>query len=256
MKSLPTRRSAVGWAAAASDTLPSMRASFVRSQWEDKFQQIATFYFRPHGSYRYEAGQYALLSVPHDDADSRGISRTMTLSSSPQEPEIAFTMRIMHEGGSSFKRALLALSPGNEIAVQDSLGDLVLPLDQHVPLVFVAGGVAIASYIGMMKWLLQRGEARDISVLYAVRSPDDVIFRDILQQYAAKGNMKLTIFAGIGRSPRRLTHRDILACSSADSLVYLSGTETMVDSLRHQLKSAGVDPGRIIYDFFDGYDEI
>jgi len=43
-----------------------MKAGFVRLQWENAAQTIATFFFKPAGTYRYEAGQYAVISLPYD----------------------------------------------------------------------------------------------------------------------------------------------------------------------------------------------
>ena len=227
-----------------------MRASFVRLQWENATQTIATFFFRPASVYRYEAGQYAVISLPHVSPDQRGISRTMTLSSSPDDELLAFTMRITNggnAGSSSFKHALLQLQPGDEITVFESLGDLVLPLDTSIPLVFIAGGVGIASFTGMTTWLTQHGESRDVQLHYVVARPEDVVMQSVFD------NLTKRICTP---DVKRLTAPDILATAKPDSLFYLSGTEKLVETLRQDLISHGILQSSIVFDYFDGYSEI
>jgi ferredoxin-NADP reductase len=147
-----------------------MYARYVRMQWENNAHTIATFYFAPESRYRFEAGQYAVLNVPHPNTDNRGTQRTMTISSSPDDELIAFTMKI-YANGSSFKRALLSLKPEEEITVQESLGDLVLPLPATIPLVYIAGGVGVASFTGMVRWLTSHEDDLEIQLNYLVARP-------------------------------------------------------------------------------------
>lgn len=237
-----------------------MKAFFEKFAWENEAETIATYYFWPEQSYSYLAGQYADFSLPHDH-DNRGEVRTMTLSSSPDESLISFTTRI-NPSASSFKKALDALQPGTEITVFEAMGDLVLPIDRSIPLVFVAGGLGIASFVGMIKWLIARHEQRNITVLYGFRSPKDIIMLQPYQEYATKFGLKLELYASDGSesfgslalTPRRLQAHDVVRYTSANSLIYLSGTETMVEHLRKELQSKhGVPGSQIIFDYFSGY---
>ncbi len=170
-------------------------------------------------------------------------------------------MRITNGGGagsSSFKQALLKLQSGAEITVFESLGDLVLPLDTAIPLVFIAGGVGIASFTGMTTWTLQHGESRDVQLHYVVARPEDVVMQpvfDIAAQMAASGGPNLTkrIYTP---DVKRLTASDILAAARPDSLFYLSGTEKLVETLRQDLLNHGVLRSSIVFDYFDGYSEL
>jgi len=239
-----------------------MKAGFVRLQWENAAQTIATFFFKPAGTYRYEAGQYAVISLPYDNPDNRGINRTMTLSSSPDDELLAFTMRITNggnAGSSSFKHALLQLKPSDEITVFESLGDLVLPLDTAIPLVFIAGGVGIASFTGMTSWLTQHGDSRDVQLHYVVARPEDVVMQSVFDDLIKQGNSTrpLNLTKRIYTPDvKRLTASDILAAARPDSLFYLSGTEKLVETLRQDLLNHGVLRSSIVFDYFDGYSEL
>ncbi|HEX8226446.1 MAG TPA: FAD-dependent oxidoreductase [Candidatus Saccharimonadales bacterium] len=243
-----------------------MKAAFDHMRWENDAQTIATFFFRPASRYRYEAGQYAVISVPHTRPDARGIERTMTLSSSPNDDLLSMTMRIFRRRSSTFKSALLALQPGDEVTIYDSMGDLVLPLDASVPLVFIAGGVGIASYVGIMKWLLQQGERRSVTLHYAVAQTEDIVIQKPFDKYAAFSHLTKTIYCS-GYTPdfnsahaftvrvlqRRMTAADIVPTLQPEALIYISGTEKMVEDILHQLEAAGVQRRRVVFDYFDGY---
>jgi ferredoxin-NADP reductase len=245
-----------------------MRATFVKLEWENQAQTIGSFYFKPAGRYRYDAGQYAVLSVPHESVDNRGDSRTMTLSSSPNDRLLKMTMRVFLDDSSSFKEALLGLMEGDSVTIFEAMGDLVLPMDSSIPLVFVAGGVAIASYVGMMQWLLETRDQRDISLHYAVAGPDDVVMQKPFDDYATAHNLTRSLYTPNVNTPRafedfrgevvhdRLTGDAILRQAKPDSLFYLSGTESMVENLRTQLIEKGISNQNIVFDYFDGYVEL
>lgn len=243
-----------------------MYARFIRLEWENESRTIASLYFKPDRQYYFTAGQYASISIPHPAPDRRGMTRTMTFITAPTEQLIGITTRLSKENTSSYKEAARNLQPGETCSVTDAMGDLVLPLDEKIPLVFVAGGVGIASYISMVRWLTQQGESRDISLLYAVRDVRDIIFQDVFDRYAPLGKLDRTIFTtdhkidtypwnGIIKKSR-LTAADIVAAMKPDAQVYISGTEKMVDQLVHELQDDYHIPQyRLAFDFFDGYTE-
>jgi ferredoxin-NADP reductase len=240
-----------------------MRATFDHLKWENQAQTIATFYFRPEGRFRYEAGQYAVIDVPHAGADNRGTSRTMTLSSSPNDPLLAMTMRLYAPRASStFKQALLRLQAGDSVTIYDAMGDLILPLDESIPLVFIAGGVGIASFVGMMKWLHQQRQYRSVTLHYAVAAAGDIVLQKPFEAYASFNHLTRSLYTPDVNSahafggqvvPRRMAAADILPAIERESLIYISGTEKMVEDILHQLIDAGVARRQIVFDYFDGY---
>jgi len=239
-----------------------MKARFVRFKWENETRNIATFYFRPQSDYRYEAGQYAVINIPYLNPDNRGTERTMTLSSSPHEPLLSITMKIYSKRGSSFKRTLLSLEQDYEVTIYDAMGDLVLPLDRAIPLVFIAGGVGIASFVGMIKWLRHTKDSRNISLFYAISHPADEVLQQPFHDYALTmpilqktfvASQDVSEISNDQSSSARLTAADILPHLEDSSLIYISGTESMVESIRMQLIDAGVSRQQIVFDYFDGY---
>lgn len=240
-----------------------MRIRFVKFTWENEARTIGTVYFKPDKPYYFTAGQYAELSVPHDNSDARGVTRTMTFATTPSGNLLGITTRFSRSN-SSYKQALLKLQPGAIATVTDAMGDMVLPLDDNVPLVFVAGGIGIASYVSMVKWLTEKGDKRDITLLYTVRSTADVVFQTHFDAYAGIGSISKILFTTDNKADSfswsgsvrksRLTAGDIAAIMKPGSQIYISGGEQMVEQLYHELQdNYGVEQYRIAHDYFDGY---
>lgn len=224
-----------------------MKAFFERLSWENQAKTIASFYFRPELQYDFVAGQYADITVPHTDVDNRGLTRTMTFSSSPTRPLLRLTARMNASPLSSYKRALLNLEPGAEVAIGDSMGDMVLPLDTSMPLVFVAGGVGVTSYTSMLEWLHDSGQNRPIHFLHSVRSTDDVIFTEILERSQFLSQTIYTPPTG------RIDVQAVIDHASDGAQIYLSGGQAMVEQLHDDLRANGIEDYRVAHDYFSGY---
>jgi ferredoxin-NADP reductase len=220
---------------------------------KDREGNVREFVFKPTEQLNWQAGQYMHYVLPHADADVRGDERWFTNSAAPSEGEVRITTRIDHEHGSSFKRALQALQPGDEIEADGPEGDFVLG-DVSRNYIFVAGGIGITP----IRSLLTEAAAKDLqpnaTVLYANRN-DQIPFRDELTVLQSK-NPNLTIRYVI--EPERLD--DDLLRSTLDAvenpLVYISGPEPMMKALAQQIHALGVSADNIIADEFPGYEGI
>lgn len=232
-----------------------LRAVFTHA--EDIAASIKTFWFEPERKLRYAAGQYLDLRVPHAAPDRRGMVRTMSLSSAPTEKLLGITTKI-EQPRSSFKQALLDLSPGDEVTMTDPMGDFILPKHPGTPLVFVAGGVGITPVRSMVKWLLDTGaEPRDMQLVYIVSSPDEMPYMSLL---AACPGLHITPVytrtAPAGQPVRpRLGAAELLELmgDTTGKLIYLSGPEPMMDGYWRDLQTLGIPRDQLVLDYFTGY---
>lgn len=235
-----------------------MIATLVRT--EDVAAGIKTFWLKPERPMQYVAGEYTQLHLPHPDMDDRGDKRWFTLSSSPTEPLIAITTKFAAGRSSSFKRTLRRLQPGVQIYIASPMGDFVLPKDPHIPLIFVAAGMGITPVRSMMKYLLDSGEVRDVQLFYAAHDEAQLAFHNLLKEYAGARFIPLIKQPGpdwAGQSGRLETARILeVARANPGALVYLSGPEVLVETWDKELKEGGIDPGRLVTDFFHGYPDI
>lgn len=132
--------------------------------------------FRAKRPVAFTPGQYVELTLPHSGVDGRGTRRTFSISSPPNDDgRMAFTLRVP-EKSSTFKKALLALEPGDRVHGTGVGGDFVWPSDLATPLLLVAGGIGITPFLSQL-----RHEAeRDAVLVYGASSPDEVPFTEEL----------------------------------------------------------------------------
>lgn len=204
------------------------------------------FWFEPDAPLHQIAGQYIELYLPHEPTDERKTKRWFTLSSSPTEKLLAITTKLHPTRPSSFKNSLNNLSIGEELTALPPMGDFILPKDKSIPLVFIAGGIGITPYRSILKYLEDTHEKRDIELIYAVNSLEDMAFLDLIERNASK------FITHIGE----LNAKDVLRNIGeiADKQIYVSGPEKLVETLQKDLLKAGISELQLRVDFFHNYD--
>ncbi len=204
--------------------------------WEFKFQKPSSYDFLP--------GQYAHFYLNFDD---EWHSRTMSITSLPEDNYITFITRISGNP-SPYKSRLMNLGQEDEIGIDSALGDLILPMTPH-QLVFVAGGIGLASFVGMVRENINQNNRHHINLLQAYRTEDEEALNHLIQNIEPVHHKKFT-------STNRLDINDVLRVKSDLPIqYYLSGGEDFVLSLKSQLESSGLDHSKIALDYFTGYTE-
>ena len=208
--------------------------------------------FRAKRGVGFTPGQYAELTVPHSGADSRGVRRTFSISSPPNdEGHLSIAVRVP-EKSSSFKKALLALKPGQTVHGTGVGGDFVLPEDASVPLLLVAGGIGITPFLSQ----LRHHQDRDAVLVYGVNGPEEISYADELAGFtvvlvsAARPDHLPTTWRWV-EAP--FLSAEIIASAVPDlgrRRAYVSGPPAMVNAVRPGLakRCAGIRT-----DYFTGY---
>lgn len=224
---------------------------------QDEANNIRSFFFKPEQPVQFTAGQFAEWTLKHPDTDKRGVKRWFTISSSPNNELVSITTKFAGDTGSSFKRTLFDLKPGDEILISDPMGDFVLPKLVQTPLVFVAGGIGITPFHSILQWLAETGEERPIKLIYGVRSEDEIIFQETFDKSGIQPTIVVSDPSDAWGGERGRIDAEMimgLAKPSEDTLVYVSGPEPMVEALEAALPKAGLDKGQFVGDFFPNYD--
>lgn len=222
---------------------------------------IYDFVFVPTRKLAFAPGQYMAWTLGHRDPDSRGNRRYFTLASSPTEDTLRVGVKY-NPRGSSFKQALLTLDGCQEIVAAQVAGDFTLPADPRQKCVFIAGGIGITPFRSMVKFLLDTHQPRPIVLLYANRSAQEIVYKDVFDQAQQQLGIK-TIYTvtdertlppfwkgRVGRITPQMIQAEIpdyLHC-----VFYISGSQNMVESFRAMLAQLGVSASRIKTDFFAG----
>lgn len=213
--------------------------------------------FKPLVPVRYEAGQYMELTLHHPGKDFRGIRRVFSITSAPGDEMIRFGIKF-YEPSSTFKRALYRLKAGDVVPVTSVNGDFVLPRRVDAPLLFVAGGIGITPFISQLRWLMKRKLPRDIVVVYAISSKEDLAYRDVLEESGVK---VIIVSANPGESSGNLT-AVTAPFISADILkdhvpnitarhAYVSGPPGLINAVKPALRRLRVTSLKT--DYFTGY---
>lgn len=221
------------------------------------------FFFKRPKDLAYTAGQYLEWTLPHKKTDSRGNRRYFSISSSPTEDEISMLVKF-YENPSSYKKRLISLDENEEIVTSSLSGEFILPKNQAVPMVFIAGGVGIAPFRSMIKYILDKQLKVDIILLFANRHEADIIYKDLLEKVLPLGIKTVDILTDTASLPegwKGLTgHLDENKIKDAvpdykRRLFYVSGPQLMVQSFEKILLNIGISKRNMKIDFFPGYTE-
>lgn len=212
---------------------------------------VMSFMFRSDAPLKWQAGQFLHYSLPHRDADDRGITRYFTIASAPFEGHVMLTTRFASERSSSFKRALRQLPVGAAVEVSGPDGDFVVdaPGDQHV---MIAGGIGVTPFRAILLDLDHRGLPINATLLYANRTPD-FVYKTELDRLATRHTGLVVRYVV---SPERVNQASIRAVAPdlAKPTFHVSGPEPFVESLGGMLSGLGVPEAHVKRDYFPGYD--
>lgn len=224
---------------------------------------VKDFVFIPRHKFKYQAGQYMEWTLPHDQPDNRGSRRYFTLASSPTEDTLRLGIKF-YDKSSSFKQAMWSMGRRTPMAAGQLGGDFTLPRDPARKLAFIAGGIGITPYRSMLKYLVDTGDKRTVSLLYAESDPANLAYHDVLRDAEQHLGAKVVYCLGSPNLPAGLPgkvhHGRIVPKliteeipDYAERLFYVSGPQPMVRAMRDNLRALGVPNHNIKTDFFPGY---
>lgn len=209
------------------------------------------FTFQPSQTFNFLPGQYMEWTLAFNKPDLRGNRRYFTLASSPLEKDVHLGIKF-YDSGSTFKKALLNMKAGDTIVGSQLSGEFTLPENPQIPLVFMAGGIGITPFRSMIKYMMERGEKRSITLIYSAKTEQDLAYKDLFEQ--AQKELEIMVIYQTdtqGKVDKQLIKR--VVPDLKNSIFYLSGPHGMVSSFEQILKATGIPSDHIKIDFFPGY---
>lgn len=206
-------------------------------------------------------GQLLHWTLPHDDPDERGIRRPFTISASPTENFLMFTTKFTEEAGSSFKRTLSQVKVGTEFEIDEPVGGFTLPEDPAQPVTFLGGGVGITPFRSMIKFATDKKLDGQVTLLYANKTPGDIIFRKEFDAWAKENphfRLGYTVDTpdegwggGIGHLTPEMIKKHVEKPSG--QIFYICGPYSMIEAYRSVLAELGLGSDQVRTENFSGY---
>jgi len=211
---------------------------------------VVSFVFEPAEPMDWTPGQYLHYQLEHPDADDRGVERYFTVSSSPHEGHVRLTTRFAAERGSTFKRALRELKPGDRVSIDGAASGKFVVEDPSQPHVFLAGGIGITPFRAILLDLERRGEPLNVRLLYANRN-EEIAFRELFDRLARE-HSEFSVEYVI--EPDLLDAGRLRGEVGEGRTYWVSGPKPMVDAVQATLEELGAPTEAIKRDAFPGYD--
>ncbi len=200
----------------------------------------------------FSAGQHANVCV---EIDGIRHNRTFSLSSSPllwQEQGLVTVTVKRLPGGLVTNWLHDNLSIGTVIGIGEAFGSFLIP-EPAQPVLFIAGGSGITPMLSQLETMAANHYRPPVTLLYFVRTHDDVIGREKLLALKARySTLTVEIIAtNEPETPRYLCDRDLGAVPGITSRqVYLCGPKGMMDLARDLLRQRGIADTEIHSTFF------
>ncbi len=194
---------------------------------------------------RFVPGQFLSFTATINGAE---ITRAYSIASAPDPATRTFALcaNLVEDG--RFTPYLFSLQPGDEIGFKGPYGGFI-PRQPFADAIFVATGTGIAPFRSMLHGL---PPDRRVTLIFGTRHHEGLLYDEELRGLADyRPTLTRPPADWAGLTGRVQPHVLEALGDRRDLDVYICGLREMVDDLRAQLKAAGLDRKRIIYEKYD-----
>ncbi len=196
------------------------------------------------GSFVFEAGQWVSLVLPLPTGELR---RAYSIASPPSDTP-RFDLAVTHVSGGPGSGYLHDMEPGATLKAIGPQGFFTRPIDKSGPSLFIATGTGVTPLRSMMHAALAKGDENPLWLVFGVRTEEDILYREELEQLAKKHPNVRVIFtlsrapdAWQGRRGYVQTHvgelwAELEALGLGKTHAYACGLQKMVGAVRDLLR--------------------
>jgi predicted ferric reductase len=190
-------------------------------------------------NYDYDPGQYATWRFLTKDLWYE--AHPFSFSSSPSTNTLRFTIKASDD----LTERIVRLKPGSYVLVDGPRGNFTPDRAKTANAVLIAGGIGITPFLSHSRQLLHDG--KKVSLLYAVRTADDIAFKDELRQLEAYG---LNVYCFVDANGQRITDDVLKRVANQDTTVFICGPDGMSKAMTRSLKRLGMHRSSIVTERF------
>lgn len=144
-----------------------------------------------------------------------------------------------------FTRRLSNVEAGTRVRLEGPFGrfeSIIQSRDRGAPLVLVGMGAGVAPLLSLAA---AHHTAREIHLLWSVRSPEDAYYRDVLKEYESAAGSRLHVTVSVGRFRREDITGTLPEEAIKKGTFFIVGPNPAVLANQRMLRRLGVSPRRI-----------
>src|SRR4051794_33239865 len=219
------------------------------------------FHFEKPEGFSYKAGQFGDFTLANPpETDAEGNTRGFSFASAPYEGDLMVATRMRD---TAFKRVLMTMEVGAELALDAPYGSLTLHDDSRIPAVFLSGGIGVTPVRSIILQATHDKLPHKIFLFDSNRRPEDAAFLGELTG-AQRKNPNFTLvgtMTEMGKSAEDwrgqtgfVTRNMVMKFLDDFNLpiYYITGPRAMVVAMRRTLEESGVKDHRIRTEEFTG----
>src|SRR6266567_321294 len=206
--------------------------------------------------FSYVPGQFL---TPTPTPEGKPVKRSFTIASSPTQHDYV-EITVKHEEGGVVSGILHDhVHEGDLIDVSGPSGLFTFTGRECKCILLIGGGVGITPLMSVLRYLTDRSWPGDIFLLYCVKTPQDIIFREELD-YLRRRNPNVRVAISVSRpdgtdwkgATGRIAKELItqFVPDVASRYVHICGPVPMMEAAREMLVELGVPKGRIKTELF------
>lgn len=195
---------------------------------------------RPEGV-EFESGQATELSINKPGLVEERRPFTFTSLNNQNYLEFMIKIYIDHDG---VTKALGEVVPGDELVVHDVFGTITY----HGTGLFIAGGAGITPFISIFRDLESKGALAGNKLLFANRSPEDVILKEELEDLLGEDFISVVSTSNDPAIPARYISEELINSSLEGNIQfgYVCGPDTFTEAMVGHLTELGFSTDHII----------
>ena len=199
----------------------------------------------------HQAGQHLDLRLTAEDGYTA--TRSYSIASVPDGESVEITVERLSDGEVSPYLTEVATG-GDQVEVRGPVGGwFVWRPEQKEPVLLVGGGSGVVPLMAVVRRHRETGSQAPLRLLYSVRDPDAILYRDELAALEGDGVDIRYVFTrrtpeDWPRPPGRLDAELLAATAFAPELeptTYVCGPTSFVEAVANLLVAAGHDPRRV-----------
>ena len=208
-----------------------------------------------HAGMTFLPGQFAWITLGETPFTLQ--QHPYSFSSSAQEAPNRVAFTIKEEG--DFSSEARTVQPGTPAFLEGPYGYFVPETDPGMGCVMIAGGVGVTPFRSMLRTFADRGDPRELHLIFANVSPDQVIFFEELEEL--RGRLHLTVVHVLEEPPEGwegetgLLDPELLERHLPESPLefeyFICGPEPMMNIAESVLRDLGIPQKRILSERFN-----